>query len=277
MMANRCQGLHTGASCPDNRCDASVKYSFYDVFLCPSCEKARDIDAADKTNKKGAGKLMKKSAKNQLVLPSLSAADRSCDISQDGNDVDNSGSSVDKGRHLTSDETRSTVTECLKDRSKNSEVNPVAEETACAASDFIVDELLTYVGFYRNRSTLDAIRRTVLSFYSSSDISQSKRTLVGKFSSQLATSVFVAERRNSSTRTAFEAELDDILNIGIVRFELDGTRHVLGRAISVVCDDKQLLLAALRHRPLFWEHFDPSHGRVGIFAVGHPLQDPATH
>jgi hypothetical protein len=211
-MSNRCQGLHTGASCPDNRCDASVKYSFYDVFLCPSCEKARDIDAADKTNKKG-GKLTKKSAKDQLVLPSLSTADRSCDISRDGNDVDNSGSSVDGSRLLTSDETRSTVTECLKGRSKNSEVNPVAEETACAASDIIVDELLTYVEFYRNRSTLDAIRRTVLCFYSSSDISQAKRTLVGKYSSQLATSVFVAERRNSSTRTAFEAELDDILNI----------------------------------------------------------------
>ena len=107
----------------------------------------------------------------------------------------------------------STVAECSADSSKYLKVSSFGEETASAASDIIVDELLSYVGFYRNRSNLDAIRRTVLSFYSSSDISQAKRTLVGKFSTQLETSVFVVERRNSSTRTAFEAELDDISNI----------------------------------------------------------------
>jgi hypothetical protein len=41
MAANACEGLPTGP-CPDRRCDASVKYGIYDLFLCPACEESRD-------------------------------------------------------------------------------------------------------------------------------------------------------------------------------------------------------------------------------------------
>ena len=70
-----------------------------------------------------------------------------------------------------------------------------------------------YVSFYRNKTNADAIRRTVLTFYSPNDTYQSKRTLKGQFSLLLSSCAFVAERRNSSTRAAHEAEVDDILNI----------------------------------------------------------------
>jgi hypothetical protein len=40
-MSNVCQGLPTGP-CPDGRQDKTVKYTIYDLFLCPSCERARE-------------------------------------------------------------------------------------------------------------------------------------------------------------------------------------------------------------------------------------------
>jgi hypothetical protein len=45
-MANCCQGTPSGP-CPDSCCDATVRYSIYDVFVCPSCDQARaDIEKA---------------------------------------------------------------------------------------------------------------------------------------------------------------------------------------------------------------------------------------
>jgi hypothetical protein len=84
---------------------------------------------------------------------------------------------------------------------------------ATRSPDLILDELLSYVGFYRNKSNADNLRRIVLSFYSSDDIGQAKRLMVGKFSSQLSSCASIAERRNSSTRAAHEAEIEDILNM----------------------------------------------------------------
>jgi hypothetical protein len=37
----RCQGL-SDRPCPDSRCDATVKYTIYDLFLCRQCELKRD-------------------------------------------------------------------------------------------------------------------------------------------------------------------------------------------------------------------------------------------
>lgn len=51
MAANRGQGL-LYAQCPDNRCDTSVKYGIYELFLCLSCETVRD-EAAGKNSEMG--------------------------------------------------------------------------------------------------------------------------------------------------------------------------------------------------------------------------------
>jgi hypothetical protein len=40
-MSQACQGLPTGP-CPDGHQDKTVKYTIYDLFLCPSCEQARE-------------------------------------------------------------------------------------------------------------------------------------------------------------------------------------------------------------------------------------------
>jgi uncharacterized protein (DUF2225 family) len=40
-VSKACQGLPTGP-CPDGHQDKTVKYTIYDLFLCPSCEQARE-------------------------------------------------------------------------------------------------------------------------------------------------------------------------------------------------------------------------------------------
>jgi hypothetical protein len=88
-----------------------------------------------------------------------------------------------------------------------------ASQFAASGLQMTINELLSYVAFYRNKSNVDDMRRTVLSFYTPNDISHSKKLLIGNFSSQLQDCQFVSERRNSATRAAHEAEIDDIVNI----------------------------------------------------------------
>ena len=69
------------------------------------------------------------------------------------------------------------------------------------------------MSFYRNKSNVDALRRTIFPFFPPTDISFSKKVLVEKFSSLLVDSPFVAERRSLSTRASHEAEIDDVINV----------------------------------------------------------------
>ena len=88
---------------------------------------------------------------------------------------------------------------------------------AAAGSDMpkkvIVSEVMAYICYYRHRSNADALRRVVLSFFSAGDISDAKRLLTSEFQASVGISGFLADRRDSSTRTAKEAEIEDILSI----------------------------------------------------------------
>ena len=81
------------------------------------------------------------------------------------------------------------------------------------ASEFVVNELLAYVGFYRNNSNVEALRRIIYNFYSASDICCAKKCLVQRFHIYLENCTLTADRRNSSVRLAHEAEIDDICGI----------------------------------------------------------------
>jgi hypothetical protein len=82
-----------------------------------------------------------------------------------------------------------------------------------AHSSVTINELLAYVSHYRNKSNVDALRRTLCTFFSAGDIGLAKKVLIQKFKSHLGTCLLTAERRNLSTRTAHEAEIDDILGM----------------------------------------------------------------
>ena len=75
------------------------------------------------------------------------------------------------------------------------------------------NSLLSYVSFFRDRSTADALRKVVLNFYSPSEISEAKKVLIDTFQSDLGGCGFKAERRKAMTRSAHDAEVEDIVGI----------------------------------------------------------------
>ena len=87
------------------------------------------------------------------------------------------------------------------------------------------NSLLSYVSFFRDRSTANALRKIVLNFYSPSEISEAKKVLINIFQSDLDGCGFKAERRKSVTRSAHDAEVENI--VGILNY-LD-TYSVLSR------------------------------------------------
>jgi hypothetical protein len=82
-----------------------------------------------------------------------------------------------------------------------------------AKSDVVINELLAYVQFFRNKANGEALKRTVLGFYSATDICCAKKSLIQKLHSHLECCALTAERRSSSARPAHEAEVEDICGI----------------------------------------------------------------
>ena len=76
---------------------------------------------------------------------------------------------------------------------------------------FIVNELLAYVSFYRDKANHDALRSTLLASYLPSDITAAKKVFISRFGEQLGSSTLTAERRTSAAREAHEAEIEDII------------------------------------------------------------------
>ena len=198
-MSNRCEGLPNGA-CPENRCDMTVKFGIYDLFLCPACEKFRDAERTVTTEGKGGSKkVVKQSTKKpsggntgSLSSNTIVAASQVAKIVS--SNAIGTDASVDGATSLSS-------------------TDPAASSGGSQHSELVVNELLTYVSFYRNQANANALRRTVLSFYSPEDITQGKRVIVQKFQSSLKSCSLLSDRRNSSSRPAQEAEVDDIIGI----------------------------------------------------------------
>jgi len=96
-------------------------------------------------------------------------------------------------------------------RPEVSDASSAASVAASTAPSLIVDELLCTSGSIEiRRMWTDALRHTVLSFYSQTDICQSKRTLIGQFTTLLSSCLFVAERRNSKRQVRTEATVTDM-------------------------------------------------------------------
>ena len=97
-------------------------------------------------------------------------------------------------------------------------------------------ELLAYVNFFRQRSKVDALRKVILSFYSTAEIAESKKILLDMFSSKLPTDCTVkAKRVKSAGRQVHEAEVEDILAIFNI---LDDLSALDGMVFNVVAIDR---------------------------------------
>jgi hypothetical protein len=104
--------------------------------------------------------------------------------------------------------------------------------TCTVTPEVVINELLTYIDFFRNKANGEALRRTVLGFYTPTDICCAKKTLIQKFHIYLESCPLIAERRNSSVRSAHEAEVDDICGI----FDLLDTLKVLNNCTFVAAN-----------------------------------------
>jgi len=85
-------------------------------------------------------------------------------------------------------------------------------DTVDSHSRVIVNELLAYVGHYRNRSPRDAVLRVANWFFSPTEIAAAKKCLVDEFGQLVAGTPVVTDRRSTTTRPAHEAELEDIVS-----------------------------------------------------------------
>jgi len=96
----------------------------------------------------------------------------------------------------------------------------------------ILHELLTYIQHYRDNSNVEALRKTVLEFFSPSDISEGKKLLAQELQGVDGVEQYATERRSSSAHPAHEAELDDVLGL----FEVADAKSALHGRIFVVSD-----------------------------------------
>ena len=75
---------------------------------------------------------------------------------------------------------------------------------------FVVNELLTYVKCYRNRSNNLNLKKVLTSFYTAEVITAAKACLLSTYSC-LTGSSYATGRRGSSSRPQHDAEVDDII------------------------------------------------------------------
>jgi hypothetical protein len=91
-MPNCCQGVPNGP-CPRECCDESVKFTVYDLFLCPQCERSRDESSVTAVK---STKVIRKGRSAKDVTTALSKAElqpgHGCDIA--AGSLNNSGNQM---------------------------------------------------------------------------------------------------------------------------------------------------------------------------------------
>jgi len=77
----------------------------------------------------------------------------------------------------------------------------------------IINELLAYAMFYRDKSTSADLHKIIVNFYLPSEINVSKTAVINQFSDYLDGCQYKTARRQSSARSAHDAEVEDILGM----------------------------------------------------------------
>jgi len=93
----------------------------------------------------------------------------------------------------------------------------------------VINELLSYISFYRNKGNRDSLQNIVLTHFPGTDISVAKKLLMDEFSSYLTDSSVLTERRTTSSRAAHEVELEDIFGA----LDLLDLKNILGNCLFV--------------------------------------------
>lgn len=230
-MSNRCEGLTNGV-CPDSRCDKSVKFSVYDLFLCPACVKIRDADRAPvnaevkENSKKSNKQTTKKPACGKTTVPVSISQVASKDVLSDviGTGASTEGASsdrIDKADGISIVDLDASRGASIKfgSRPLSNVCLPVIASCTDKASGLSVIkkivwcELLAYLSHYRNNSTASALCGVILNHFSAEEVSVAKQIMVQEFQTVIGVSQFLSDRRSSSLRSVREAELGDVIGL----------------------------------------------------------------
>jgi hypothetical protein len=148
----RCDDRPDGV-CPDKRNDKNVHRSQGDLMLCDACKRARLPSIGGRS--RGAADVRKAAS----VLTASETQQTCYDLSDTGNICNNSRQ-------------RNTTVRSAKENGRVSLEEPTDAVTghagSCdlpALSAVTINELLAYVNHYRNKSNVDALRRTLCSFF----------------------------------------------------------------------------------------------------------------
>ena len=74
-----------------------------------------------------------------------------------------------------------------------------------------INELLTYAICYRDKGTVADSHKVIVGFYLPSEITDAKKELLNAYAPELAYCQYKTARRHSTTRSAHDAEVEDIL------------------------------------------------------------------
>jgi hypothetical protein len=201
----RCEGLPC-APCPGNRCDATVKFGIYDLFLCTSCESTRNAERQQQSGAKVSSKETKKNVKQSK---------ESMVTAQDQGSVATSLSSLSQvsAAHVTNKTSSQSALASSKSQPTTSDAAPAEPSCLQVAPRTVLNHLLTYASFHRNRATENNLVKVLTGFYSPAEISESKKCLVTEFITEVADCQLKGERRSSSVRSAHHAEAEDIIGL----------------------------------------------------------------
>lgn len=185
MSAVPCEG-RPGLACPERRCDKTVHLSQGDLMLCMACERFRFPEIG--VQRPPAPKKEAVTVRNETNKTQQKATEE-----RRSNEYDTSSMNLHSDSH-----SGASATSSIND---NKPTNAV------------YNELLSYVNFFRDKSTAEMLRKVVLGFYLPAEIAQAKKILIESSHASLKECPLKADRRSSSTRKAHDAELDDIIGI----------------------------------------------------------------
>lgn len=77
----------------------------------------------------------------------------------------------------------------------------------------VINELLSYITYYRDKGNAAGLHKITCSFFTAAEISTAKKRLIDTFKSHVIDCPYIIERRNSTARQAYDAELEDVLGI----------------------------------------------------------------
>jgi hypothetical protein len=92
---------------------------------------------------------------------------------------------------------------------------PTTTTTTAAAdgSSLIVNELLSYVQVYQDKSNSENLHKMIMNFFLPTELTEAKREIISHFEQYLSDCPFRITRRQSQTRPAHDAETEDIVGM----------------------------------------------------------------